>query len=105
MNLEVNMRRPHLARSCSISSRLHGPEAVCAVTARQHLGKAEKVRVCWRRAAIVRMRVPTEAVSLPDNDSCASERVSGLIEDAACDFYDFSLRGPCRAIDNGKVVC
>jgi hypothetical protein len=80
MNLEVNMRRWHPVRSCGISSRLHHLEAVGAVIIGEDFGQTVEVRV-HRKAAIVRMRVATETVGLPDDQSGATNGIGGAIED------------------------
>src|SRR3954452_8956340 len=104
MDLEMNMSRACPGRSRRIATWLYGPDPINSVAIRPYVDAANEVGVQWRRIVVAGMRIPPEAIGLPDGEPQATERLSLAIENTPGDFDYFSLRESGPSLDCGQVV-
>jgi len=105
LNFEVNVRWANPIGTGWIGARLHSPEAICTVAARDDFGKADKAFIQRCGIRVIGVGIAAKTVRLPDDDPRTLDRLAGSIENAPLHYDDFALGMARRSIDNSQVIC
>src|SRR4051794_22782434 len=104
-DIEVNVRRPHIAFGGRIPARFDGPKTVVSGRIRRETRKAFEIGIERRRVGVARMTIFSARIGLPDIDAGMRDGLSQAVEHASSDVDELALRFGAAVAWTRQVGC